>query len=125
SGASDVYWHWNGGKGAWLRSHGDVPPVLEGNERVSATNVVIQVVTVTDSDFMDSAGNPSPEVDMTGSGKAYVLRDGTVIRGRWERESLHDVTTFVLKYGTQISLAPVHTRVQLLPTWIAVDLERR
>ena len=83
-----MYWHWNGAKGAWLRSHGDVPHVLEGNERVSATNVVVQVVTVTDSDFLDSAGNPSPEVDLTGSGKAYVLRDGTVIRGRWERESL-------------------------------------
>ncbi len=76
SGVSDVYWHWNGAKGAWLRSHGDVPHVLEGNERVSATNVVVQVVTVTDSDFLDSAGNPSPEVDLTGSGKAYVLRDG-------------------------------------------------
>jgi hypothetical protein len=125
SGASDVYWHWNGGKGAWLRSHGDVPHVLEGNERVSATNVVIQVVTVTDSDFLDSAGNPSPEVDLTGSGKAYVLRDGTMIRGRWERESLHDVTTFVTKDGTEIALAPGRTWVELLPTWVAVELERR
>ena len=40
------------------------------------TNVVIQVVTVTNSGFLDAAGNPSPEVDLTGSGKAYVLRDG-------------------------------------------------
>jgi hypothetical protein len=38
SGVSDVYWQWNGGKGAWLRSHGDVPHVLEGNERVSAAS---------------------------------------------------------------------------------------
>jgi hypothetical protein len=125
SGVSDVYWHWNGGKGAWLRSHGDVPHVLEGNERVSATNVVIQVVSVTDSDFLDSAGNPSPEVDLTGSGKAYVLRDGEVIRGRWERESLHDVTTIVAKDGTEIALAPGRTWVELLPSWVAVELERR
>lgn len=125
SGVSDVYWHWNGAKGAWLRSHGDVPHVLEGNERVSATNVVIQVVSVTDSDFLDSAGNPSPEVDLTGSGKAYVLRDGEVIRGRWERESLHDVTTFVAKDGTEIALAPGRTWVELLPSWVAVELDRR
>ena len=125
SGVSDVYWHWNGAKGAWLRSHGDVPHVLEGNERVSATNVVVQVVTVTDSDFLDSAGNPSPEVDLTGSGKAYVLRDGTVIRGRWERESLHDVTTFVTKDGTEIALAPGRTWVELVPSWVPVGLERR
>ena len=125
SGVSDVYWHWNGGKGAWLRSHGDVPHVLEGNERVSATNVVIQVVSVTDSDFLDSAGNPSPEVDLTGSGKAYVLRGGEVIRGRWERESLHDVTTFVTKDGTEIALAPGRTWVELLPSGVPVELERR
>lgn len=125
SGVSDVYWHWNGGKGAWLRSHGDVPHELEGNERVSATNVVIQVVRVTDSDFLDSAGNPSPEVDLTGSGKAYVLRDGEVIRGRWERESLHDVTTFVAKDGAEIALAPGRTWVELLPSWVSVELERR
>ena len=125
SGVSDVYWQWNGGKGAWLRSHGDVPHVLEGNDRVSAANVVIQVVTVTDSDFLDSAGNPSPEVELTGSGKAYVLRDGTVIRGRWERESLKDVTTFVSKDGTEIELAPGRTWVELLPSWVAVELTRR
>jgi Protein of unknown function (DUF3048) C-terminal domain/Protein of unknown function (DUF3048) N-terminal domain len=125
SGVSDVYWHWNGGKGAWLRSHGDVPHVLEGNERVSATNVVVQVVSVTDSDFLDSAGNPSPEVDLTGSGKAYVLRDGEVIRGRWERASLHDVTMFVTKDGTEIALAPGRTWVELLPSRVPVELERR
>jgi hypothetical protein len=125
SGVSDVYWHWNGGKAAWLRSHGDVPHVLEGDERVSAANVVIQVVSVTDSDFLDSAGNPSPEVDLTGSGKAYVLRDGEVIRGRWKRESLHDVTTFVTKEGTEIALAPGRTWVELLPSEVPVELERR
>ena len=125
SGVSDVYWHWNGVKGAWLRSHGDVPHVLEGNERVSATNVVIQVVSVTESDFLDSAGNPSPEVDLTGSGKAYVLRGGEVILGRWERESLHDVTTFVTKDGTEIALAPGRTWVELLPSQVPVELERR
>ena len=96
--------------------------MLEGNERVSAANVVIQVVTVTDSDFLDSAGNPSPEVELTGSGKAYVLRDGT---GRWERESLKDVTTFVSKDGTEIELAPGRTWVELLPSWVAVELTRR
>ena len=125
SGVSDVYWHWNGAQGAWLRSHGDVPHVLEGNERVSATNVVIQVVSVTDSDFLDSAGNPSPEVDLTGSGRAYVLRDGEVIRGRWERESVHDVTMFVTKDGTEIALAPGRTWVELLPSGVPVELERR
>ena len=86
---------------------------------------MIQVLSVTDSDFLDSAGNPSPEVELTGSGKAYVLRDGSVIRGRWERDSLKDVTTFVTNDGTEIELAPGRTWVELLPSWVAVELTRR
>src|SRR4029450_13886413 len=35
SGASDVYWHWNGGEGAGVRLHGEGPHALEGNQRGS------------------------------------------------------------------------------------------
>jgi len=109
----------------WFRSHGDVAHVLEGGEQVSAANVVIQVVTVTDGDIIDPAGNPSPEVLLTGKGRAYVLRGGKLIVGRWERETLDDVTRFVTKDGTEITLAPGRTWVQLLPSWIEVELLRR
>lgn len=118
SSASDVYWQWSGGKQAWLRSHGSVPHTLENGERVSATNVVIQVVDVTDSSYLDAAGNPSPEVALTGSGPAYVLRDGELIRGRWERRSLKAVTRFVTKDGTKIRLEPGSTWVELLPSYV-------
>jgi hypothetical protein len=102
-----------------------VPHTLEGGDQVSATNVVIQVVEVTDSWIVDAAGNPSPEVELTGSGKAFVLRDGRVIVGRWERRTLDEVTTFVTKDGDEITLAPGRTWVQLLPNWIEVELSRR
>jgi len=125
SSVSDVVWTWRGAKGAWLRSHGDVAHVLESGEQLSAANVVIQIVTVTDGDIIDPAGNPSPEVELTGKGRAYVLRDGKLIVGRWERETLDDVTRFVTKDGTEITLAPGRTWVQLLPSWIEVELLRR
>ncbi len=125
SSVSDVVWTWKRGQGVWVRSHGDVAHVLEGGEQVSAANVVIQVVTVTDGSIVDPAGNASPEVELTGKGRAYVLRDGRLIVGRWERSSLDDVTTFVTKDGNQIELAPGRTWVQLLPSWIAVEQLRR
>jgi DUF3048 family protein len=124
SSASDVYWQWSGGKHAWLRSHGTVPHTLEDGERVSATNVVIQVVNVTDSSYLDAAGNPSPEVGLTGDGPAYVLRDGELIRGRWERRSLKAVTRFVTKDGTKIRLEPGRTWVELLPSYVDVTFAR-
>jgi hypothetical protein len=124
SSVSDVYWQWRRPAQAWFRSHGDVRHLLESDEQVSATNVVIQVVEVTDSWIVDAAGNPSPEVDLRGRGKAYVLRDGKVIVGRWERSSLQDTTTFLTKDGEEITLAPGRTWVQLLPSWVAVELSR-
>jgi hypothetical protein len=124
SSVSDVWWRWDRGERVWLRSHGDTPHVLEGGEQVSARSVVIQVVRVTDSDIIDPAGNPSPEVELTGSGRAYVLRGGKVIVGRWERTTLDAVTRFRTQDGTEITLAPGRTWVQLLPSWVEVGLER-
>ena len=124
SSVSDVIWTWRPAKHAWFRFHGDVPHMLEGDEQVSASNVVIQVVEVSQSGITDAAGNYSPDVTLTGSGKAFVLRDGRAIAGRWERPTLKDVTTFVTRDGDEITLAPGRTWVQLVPATVAFELSR-
>lgn len=120
SGVSDVVWTWSRREGAWLRAHGDVAHALEGGDQVSATNVVIQLVRVSASTITDAAGNYSPDVDLTGSGKAFVLRDGRLIAGRWERATLDDLTVFRTKDGEIIPLAPGRTWLELVPTTVAV-----
>ncbi|TMK46441.1 MAG: DUF3048 domain-containing protein [Actinobacteria bacterium] len=124
SSYSDVYWTWSRREGAWLRSHGTVPHVLEDGTQVRAANVVVMQVQVRTGPIVDAAGNHSPEVELTGSGKAYVFRDGRMIVGRWERARLKDVTTFVTKAGTEIALAPGVTWVELLPSTIGVQAQR-
>jgi hypothetical protein len=124
SSYSDVYWNWSRTQSAWLRSHGTVPHVLEDGTRVRAANVVVMQVQVSTGPIVDAAGNHSPEVELTGSGKAYVFRDGRMIVGRWERPTLKDVTTFVTKAGTEIALAPGVTWVELLPSTIGVQAQR-
>ncbi|MGH2673630.1 MAG: DUF3048 domain-containing protein [Actinomycetota bacterium] len=124
SAVSDVYWTWSRRHDGWLRSHGQVAHMLEDGSQVSAANIVIQVVQVTDSAILDAAGNPSPDVELTGSGKAYVLRDGRLIRGRWERDTLDDLTRFLTKDGTEIALAPGRTWVELLPSHVEVESVR-
>jgi hypothetical protein len=116
SASSDVYWHWNAKRGVWLRSHGDVPHMLEGDVQVYAKNVVVQVVRIKMTGIHDAAGNFSPEAITVGSGKAYVFRSGHMIVGRWLRESGDDVTKFVTKSGDTISLAPGKTWVELYPS---------
>lgn len=124
STVADVVWTWSKREGAWLRAHGEIAHELEDGSPVSATSVVIQLVDVTASQILDAAGNPSPDVELTGSGKAYVLRDGKVIVGRWERASLDDLTRFVTKDGAEIPLAPGRTWVELLPSTVVVEFLR-
>jgi hypothetical protein len=125
SGYSDVYWRWSPGGGAWLRSHGTEAHVLSDGSQVAATNVVVMKVKVGMSDIVDAAGNHSPEVKLTGQGKAYVFRNGRMIAGRWQRPTLQDVTTFVTNSGETIALAPGTTWVELLPSSIGVETAKK
>jgi hypothetical protein len=124
SSVSDVYWVWSRKTSSWLRSHGTTPHETTDDGRVSAQNVVILKVEVRPGHIVDAAGNPSPVVTLTGSGKAYVLRDGGMIAGTWERRTLADVTALRAKDGSKISLASGRTWVELLPSDIAVTTER-
>lgn len=117
---ADVWWSWDRRAEAWVRSHGDDAHMAEEGEQVSADNVVVQLVDV----VVGPRGGITPHLELVGSGKAYVFRDGRMILGRWERESLRDVTRFVTKDGTEIELAPGRTWVELLPGSAGVETER-
>ena len=82
---------------------------------ITAANVVIQQVVVTESNLVDVLGNPSPDVTVTGTGKAWILRDGRVVAGHWVRPVMGAVTKFETKDGTIIPLAPGNTWIELLP----------
>jgi hypothetical protein len=116
SSASDVYWTWSRRSDAWLRSHGSEPHVSESGERITADTVVVMHVRVVPGTIRDAAGNPSPDVTLTGSGRVWILRDGRVVRGRWERPTLADPTRFLTKDGEEIPLRPGMTWIELLPT---------
>lgn len=108
-----VGWSWTDGR--WHRLLEGTPMTAENGAPVAVDNVVIQQVLVTDSDIVDVAGFPSPEVKLVGRGRAWVLRDGRLIVGRWRRDSLDEATIFETNAGDEISLAPGTTFVQLIP----------
>jgi hypothetical protein len=116
---ADVYWSWSRRLGAWTRSHGAEPHLDEAGVPISATNVVVQVVPA-----IVPSGGLTPHLDLTGSGRAYVFRDGRMIVGRWERDALSDITRFVTKDGQEIALAPGRTWVELFPSHLVVETSR-
>jgi hypothetical protein len=108
-----VGWTWSGGR--WVRQLDGAPMLAENGTEIAVDNVVIQEVVVTDSDIVDVAGFPSPEVKLIGQGRAWVLRDGRLVIGRWRRASLAERTVFETKAGEEIALAPGTTFVELMP----------
>ena len=114
---ADVWWTWNRKVGAWLRAHGQEPHLAEEGGPVSAANVLVQVVDV----VVGPRGGITPHLELTGSGKAYLFRDGRMIVGRWERPKLGDVTRFLTKTGQGFALAPGRTWVELFPGDLKVE----
>lgn len=114
SGLATADWKWQGGR--YVRFVDGAPMKLEDGQVVAADNIVIQQVRTTPSQFTDVVGYPSPDVTVTGKGKAWVLRDGRLIQGTWERPNEGDITVFKTKSGSTIDLAPGTTYVELAPT---------
>ncbi|HEY3208740.1 MAG TPA: DUF3048 domain-containing protein [Actinomycetota bacterium] len=124
STSSDVFWKWSKTKKVWLRFHGTVPHVSSDGTQFSAKNVIVQMVRTRLTEIVDANGVRSPEVISVGTGKAYVLRDGRVIKGTWQRESAADVTRFVDTHGQEIPLRPGNTWVELVPQDIPVTIKK-
>jgi hypothetical protein len=116
SPVADVFWSYDRRDDVYLRSHGTIPHTLENGAQVSATNLVVMLVKRLSTGLVDSAGNPVPNYQVVGSGKALVFRGGRVISGRWERDSAGDIATFVDRDGDEVALAPGRTWVTLFPT---------
>lgn len=117
-----VEWIWS--QGSWIRQLDGEPMLAESGTPIAVANVVIQQVVVTDSDIVDVAGFPSPDVKVLGEGRAWILRDGRLIVGRWRRASIGDITVFETKAGEEIALAPGTTFVELMPKDGGVTFER-
>jgi hypothetical protein len=113
SSSNVAEWAWAGGR--WVRQLDGAPMLSEHGAPIAVDNVVIQEVVVTMSDIIDASGSHSPEVELVGEGRAWILRDGRLVKGRWHRASLQDVTVFETRSGEEIALAPGTTFVELMP----------
>jgi Protein of unknown function (DUF3048) N-terminal domain/Protein of unknown function (DUF3048) C-terminal domain len=115
SATANVFWTFNAARDLWVRSYDTGPADLETGGPITARNVVVQVVKLKDTGIVDAAGNTSPEVVATGTGRCLVFRNGRVIAGTWNRASLTDLTTYLDPNGRPIPLAPGTTWIELYP----------
>ena len=90
----------------WLLQHNNNDDISDSGTHLGPTTLIIQMVSITPSEYKDKLGGVTPFSQTVGSGKAYVLRDGELFATTWSRPSELDGTTFTLLSGEQMKFAP-------------------
>jgi len=67
---------WSVEESRWLLSHNNAVNVADSGVVLGPTTLVIQIVSITPSEYKDKVGGVTPFSQTVGTGKAYVLRDG-------------------------------------------------
>lgn len=119
SSYSPVVWRWNAARGVFLRYFNSTPDLLSNRVQNSATNVVVQFVTIFYGPWVENTqGALEVQANLAthASGTALVFRNGEEVQGQWSRSSLGQPTSFTTPSGAPIDLAPGTTWVELVPS---------
>lgn len=117
-------WTWDAATGRWLRSYSDTGPAMQGDDvQLNAVNVVVLHVVEYPTPYVeDETGAHENELVLTGTGKAWVFRNGREFKATWSRPTLADVTTFIGPGHQKLRLAPGNTWEELVPTSSTIDI---
>jgi hypothetical protein len=113
-----IQWQWNATSGQWERSeYGEEHDAVDG--RVTTTNIVIMF-----TEYDRSPADPkSPEAQTVGTGEAWVLSSGKIVKGTWTRPDPEKPATLTSASGQPISLTPGRTWVELAKSGTATLAE--
>jgi hypothetical protein len=112
--AAEAVWTWQAKGGVWLRAQNGAPDVDIAGVQISAANVVIQSIPYVTA-LTEANGTAIPEGEQVGTGQAWILTKGTLVKATWTRSSLTAVATYTDSAGHPILLTPGQTWVELLP----------
>ena len=97
---------WSQQESRWLLSHNNSADVAESGVVLGPTTLVIQMVSITPSEYKDKVGGVTPYSQTVGEGKAYVLRNGQRFITTWSRPSSDSGTTFTFADGAIMNFDP-------------------
>ncbi len=115
---ASVYWQYSASAGGWVRSQNGTTDVDAAGHPIVATNVVVLFISYVTSGMAVGEGvppTPIPEGVLTGTGQAWFLSDGKILRGTWTRPGLTTVATYQNVTGGPVQLTPGKTWIELVP----------
>lgn len=103
--ASRVTLTWSAKRRQYLVTTDGKPDVGADRVQNGASTVVVQYVTTRMSANRDVNGRPTPVVQVTGTGKATVLRGGKAWQGTWSRRTATSPTAITAQ-GKPVTMTP-------------------
>lgn len=79
--------------------------LAKSGKRLGSNMMIIQFVEITPSEYGDKFGGITPKSKVVGSGKALLLRDGTITEVLWNREDASSPTSWTLANGEEAYFA--------------------
>lgn len=118
-------WRYDAALGSWLsftqqENSGDTEPTADDDfltkTQLAFENVVVVYAPHTDADFIEDEGGglSAVDVELTGTGKAVLLRDGQRYEVTWQRAKRADFIQFMDAAGHVIAFHPGQTWFQLV-----------
>ncbi|MGI9080531.1 MAG: DUF3048 domain-containing protein [Acidimicrobiales bacterium] len=113
-GNQPVGFDFDAGTKTWKRSMDGKPDLLQNGTQIESTNVIIEFVQYDPVDgAVDAAGSQVYQAMVQGTGEAWILSDGKVVKGKWSKTSQATLTTYTDAGGAPIAIPPGRTFVEL------------
>ena len=91
---------------------------LTSDKQITANNIIIQTVSRTLQPH-GSYGSQNWVFSTTGTGKAFILRDGEVVTATWKKPARDSRTKFYTEAGVEIEFNPGTTWYEIVPPEIS------
>lgn len=122
SKANRVVWRYDEQAGVYLRwNNGSVHPDELTGEQLTARNVVVVWARYIPQS-RDKSGSTTYDIELAGSGRMSLFRDGVRFDGTWEA-SASAPPVFKTADGVQVKLAPGNTWFQVIPTDVNISMQ--
>ena len=96
---------WSNQERRWLLSNNGSPNISASGINLGPTTFVIQLVSITPSEYHDKVGGITPFSATVGNGRGYILRDGKYITALWNRPTGLAGTSWTTVDGEEIAFA--------------------
>ncbi len=128
-GKIEARWQYDPATGHYLRFTDGLPHMdkNDGQQLWADNIVIIQVPHVERPDlFEPESKSASQDIQLYGTGSAYVFRDGVYYQGLWVRRNEDDGTALQLVYGNNVNIMmkPGRTYVEIVRGLGQVDIEQ-